>query len=134
MSQRTSHEDNLNPADRELEEALRSLSPTSARVDPITAAFAAGTKSAQRKTRVWQSLAAIVTVALIGSWLIPSPHHSMQEIQLVQMPISNPPRVVPAMDAHTVMAMREAVRDRGISALPKTELPAIRPFDAKDMF
>ncbi len=134
MSQRTPHEDNLNPADRELEDALRSLTPTNARVDPIAAAFEAGAKSAQHKTRVWQSLAAVVTVALIGSWMIPPAHRSMPGNQFVQMPLSNPARVVPAMDAHSVMAMQEALRDRGIGALPKAEVPAIRPFDAKDMF
>jgi hypothetical protein len=38
------------------------------------------------------------------------------------------------MDAHSVMAMQEALRDRGIGALPKAEVPTLRPFDAKDMF
>jgi hypothetical protein len=134
MSQRTSHEDDLNPADRELEDALRSLSPALARIDPIAAAFAAGEKSAQRVTHVWQSLAAIVTVALIGSWMIPTPHHAAPGNQFVEMAGSNPPQVVTAMDAHSVMAMQEAIRDRGIGALPKIEVPAVRPFDAKDMF
>jgi hypothetical protein len=129
-----SHEDGLNPAERELEEALRSLAPTPARIDPIAAAFRAGAQSAQHKTRVWQFLAAIVTIALIGSWMIPMPNRSMPGNQFVESPVSNAPQVLPAMDARSVMAMQEAVRDRGISALPKAEVPAIRPFDAKDMF
>jgi hypothetical protein len=129
-----SYEDNLNPADRELEDALRSLTPTNARLDPIAAAFEAGAKSAQHKTRLWQSLAAVVTVALIGSWMIPTAHRSMPGNQFVEVPMSYSPQVVPAVDSRSVMAMREAVRDGGIGALPKTDVPAVRPFDAKDMF
>lgn len=130
-----SHEDGLNPAERELEEALRSLAPVTAKIDPIAAAFAAGAKSTQHKTRVWQSLAAIVTIALIGSWMIPSPQQRPTTgTQFVELPTSSPPQVVPAVDARSVMALQEAVRDRGIGGLPKAEVPAIRPFDAKDMF
>jgi hypothetical protein len=129
-----SHEDNLNPADRELEDALRSLSPMTSRVDPIAAAFAAGLKSARHKIHVWRSVAAIVTIALIGSWTIPPQHHSMPANQFVEMPTSNPPQVVTAVDARSVMVLQEAVRDRGMGALPKAEVPIIRPFDAKDMF
>jgi hypothetical protein len=130
-----SHEDNLNPADREFEDALRSLSPKTARVDPIAAAFRAGERSARRTTRVWQSLAAIVVLALVGSWLIPSfdrprtaPHF------LVQLQSPDSAAVVPAVDAHSVLAMQEAIRDRGLSGLPRAEIPTVRAFDAEDMF
>lgn len=130
-----SHEDNLNPADREFADALRSLSPTKAQVDPIAAAFRAGERSARRTTRVWQALAAVMVLALVGSRLVPtfdrattSPHFVIQ----LQSPASA--TVVPAVDAHSVLAMQEAIRDRGLSALPRSEIPTVRAFDAKDMF
>jgi hypothetical protein len=75
-----------------------------------------------------------VTVALIGSWMIPTAHRSMPGNQFVEVPMSYSPQVVPAVDSRSVMAMQEAVRDGGLGALPKTDVPAVRPFDAKDMF
>jgi hypothetical protein len=130
-----SHDDNLNPADREFEDALRSISPTTARVDPIVAAFRAGARSTRRTTRVWQALAAVMVLALVGSWLIPTFDHAMTSPHfVVQLQSPDSSTVVPAVDAHSVLAMQEAIRDRGLSALPRAEIPTVRAFDAKDIF
>ena len=45
----------LNPAQREVEGALRSLAPASARVDPVAAAFDAGRRSTRGRVRVWRA-------------------------------------------------------------------------------
>ena len=41
--------DEINPADREVVESLRSLVPTAVRIDPVAAAFAAGRRSAENQ-------------------------------------------------------------------------------------
>lgn len=125
-----SHENDLNPADRELEAALRSLSPASARVDPIAAAFRAGENSARRATRAWQSLAAVVTVALIGSWMIPSPRNS----KLPALVDSTTPIAVETVNPQSVLVMQQAVGAGGIDALPRTLVPPSRALEAKDIF
>ncbi len=130
-----SHEDNLNPADREFEDALRSLSPKTARIDPVAAAFCAGERSARRTTRRWQAVAAVMVLALVSSWLIPSFDRATTSPHLVvQLQSPDSAAVVPAVDAHSVLAMQEAIRDRGLSGLPRAEIPTVRAFDAEDMF
>ena len=130
-----SHEDNLNPADREFEDALRSLSPKTARIDPVAAAFCAGERSARRTTRRWQAVAAVMVLALVSSWLIPSFDRATTSPHLVvQLQSPDSAAVVPAVDAHSVLAMQEAIRDRGLSGLPRAEIPTVRAFDAEDIF
>jgi hypothetical protein len=127
-----SHEDNLNPADREFEDALRSLSPTTTtRIDPIAAAFQAGARSTRRTTRIWQSLAAILLIGWLGASILPrSPRSapSVNFVEAVQPPVAQP------LSAQSVLALQETVRHHGIDALPRTAVPAIHEFDAKDLF
>src|SRR5205823_8945410 len=61
--------DDLNPADRELEQALKSLLPTSASIDPIAAAFSAGRRSATIPLRTWQSAAAAMLLIAAAAWM-----------------------------------------------------------------
>jgi hypothetical protein len=64
-------EDRLNPAERELEAALRSLRPVPAQIDPVAAALAAGGRAARRRRRRWEAAAAAaVILAAGGAWLL----------------------------------------------------------------
>ena len=69
-----SEHEELNPADREVAEALRSLTPAAVRIDPVAAAFAAGRQSARNQLVRWRGLAACAVsggrrrVALAGGW------------------------------------------------------------------
>lgn len=60
----TKSEHSLTRSERELEEALRTLRPSSPSVDPIALAFAAGATSARRTLWMWRSAAALLCVAL----------------------------------------------------------------------
>ena len=62
----------LDPPERELELALRSLAPAVARIDPVSAAFEAGRRSSRRQVRLWQSAVAALLLVSAGSWLIPA--------------------------------------------------------------
>jgi hypothetical protein len=125
-----SDENDLNPADRELEEALRSLAPANARIDPIAAAFVAGAKSTQHKARAWQSVAAIMAVALIGSWMIPLPVRTRPGIiQVTSMPIAEKP-----VNPQSVLAIERTIGTGGIDALPRALVPASRALEEKDIF
>jgi hypothetical protein len=127
-----SHEDNLSPADREFEDALRSLAPATARIDPIAAAFEAGAMSTRSRVRVWQSLAAIMLIVLVGTWTLPAPR-SRNSVNVNFVEAVSPITVQP-VSAQSVLVLQKTVRDHGIDALPRTEVPAMRGFDAKDLF
>lgn len=65
-----SDEEQLSPAERELETALRSLRPTPARIDPAAAAFEARRRITPALRRVWQVAAAAALISAIGgTWL-----------------------------------------------------------------
>jgi hypothetical protein len=69
-----SDEGQLNPAERELEMALRSLRPAPAQIDPVAAAFAAGCRVARTRLRLWQTAAAAAMIAAAGgAWLMLAP-------------------------------------------------------------
>lgn len=64
-----SDEIDLTSAERELETALRSLRPTTARLDSAVAARAARHRAAPLRRRYWQMAAAAILAAVGGMWL-----------------------------------------------------------------
>ena len=60
----------LSPAEREVEEALRSLAPVAMRVDAVGAALEAGRRSARRQLRLWRAMAAAAILIGVSGWLI----------------------------------------------------------------
>src|SRR5688572_10223984 len=75
--------ENLTPAERELEAALTSLTPAAAQIDPVAAAFDAGGRAARRQVRVWRSATAAMLLIAVGGWLMPlgrAPHHPGETI------------------------------------------------------
>ena len=79
MSDEDELPDNLTPAERELESALRSLRPAPVHINPVAAGLAAGRRTADRRTalapwRHWQVAAAAAAVAAAATaWLTLSP-------------------------------------------------------------
>ena len=80
-----SDQDELNTADRELEVALKSLTPKASRLDPVAAAYSAGQRSAQRQTHRWKLATAAIVVLGAGSWLTPT-----MQIWTTQMELGAP--------------------------------------------
>jgi hypothetical protein len=73
-------EDELTPAERELEMALRSLRPTAARINPVAAALAAGRRTAPDRLRFWPMAAAAAAVVIGGgAWLTLALRAPMQD-------------------------------------------------------
>ena len=134
-------DDELTPAERELEAALKSLSPKQTPgVDPIAAAFAAGARSARTQVRLWQSAAAAVLLVAIGSWLIPAGGNDRSRTVVVTPPpetvavVTSAPVALPPPSSHSVLMLQQTVRDRGVDGLPETELPTIRNLRVADFF
>jgi hypothetical protein len=90
-----SDEDELTPAELELETALRSLRPTPARINPVAASIA-GRRTARRRTvpgrlRFLQIAAAAAAIAVGGgAWLALGPHGQMPDRVERQPPVSEP--------------------------------------------
>ncbi len=62
--------DELTAAELRFEQALKSLRPTAARIDPLAAALAARRRASRRRVRLWQTAAAAITIAATGGvWL-----------------------------------------------------------------
>ena len=127
----------LNPADRELEAALKSLSPArTAQIDPLAAAFAAGARSTRTQVRLWQSAAAAVLLVALGSWFMPSGERANTVVTMppemiavaTSAPVTSPP------SGHTMLMLQHTVRERGVDGLPETDLPTIRNLRAADFF
>jgi hypothetical protein len=141
MQSEERHDDvEMNPADRELEAALRSLSPTrTTAIDPIAAAFAAGRQSAQTQVRLWQVAAAAVLMIAVGSWLIPAGDDGGSGVVVVTAPpetvavVTSAPVASPP-SGHSMLSLQQTVRERGVDGLPETELPTIRNLRVADFF
>ena len=138
QSEEQHDDDDLTPAERELEGALKSLSPKRpAGIDPIAAAFAAGRRSARTQVRLWQSAAAAVLMIAVGSWLIPpgQPRTVMVSTarpETVAVVTSAPMSLPPS--GQSMLMLQQAVRERGVEGLPETELPTIRHLRVADFF
>jgi hypothetical protein len=124
----------LDPAEREVEEALRTLMPTAARIDPVAAAYAAGRRSARNQLQRWRIAAAALLVAGAGSWLLPAGEHGAN-VERSQVSIASETSTdsLPHPSAHSLVALRYAVFQRGIEALPTTPIPPSRPVRSKDL-
>lgn len=136
-----SEQDRLNPAERELEEALRSLAPTAAHVDPIGAAFEAGRRSTRRQVRLWRSATAASLVVLavasviptgpvgvtrapiIAEHAAPTSPHAIRPVSFAREPVAE----------HSLVMLQAAIREHGVSGLPATELPIVESRPRNDM-
>lgn len=86
----------LNPAEQELEAALRELRPAAAQIDRDAVLFKAGYQSAIRQMRLWQSAAGTLAASLLISLLLPAIYSSPERENVLvgtnrirQMPTEN---------------------------------------------
>jgi hypothetical protein len=127
-------QDGLTPGERELELAMKSLSPAAARIDPIAAALAAGRRSGRRQLRLWRAAAVFMLLIGVGSWLAPArrsavvPPHDFSEPVVAFRPPAEP------LAAESVQALQEAMREKGPDGLPAANIPTVRILRAGDVF
>jgi hypothetical protein len=71
------NQNELTPAERELELALKSLRPVASRIDPVAAALTAKRRASHRRVRLWQAAAAAAiggfAVWMAAGWRAPGP-------------------------------------------------------------
>jgi hypothetical protein len=123
----------LSPANREFEMALRSLSPAVGRIDPISAAFAAGRRSANHRLHVWQSAVAAMLVVNVGLWLIPIRRYAAPIVAQVQtISVSQPTLPPSSLSEQSIAVMEQRVLEHGVDALPVSHMPTQRPLRLGD--
>ena len=112
-----SEEDELNPVERELEAALKSLRPRATRLDPVAAAYCAGQQSAHREVRRWRVATAAVALLGAGTWLLPMGQNlSRQKRVLVPVVAAVSPEMRPVPD-QSLIVLRKIVWEKGVDNL-----------------
>ena len=112
-----SDQDELNPAERELEAALKSLTPRATRLDPVAAAYSAGQRSARREVRGWRMATAAMALLGAGTWLFPVAQNLLAEKQVrVPVVVAVSPEMRPVSEQSMVMLQR-VVWDKGVDGL-----------------
>ena len=118
---------------RELEDALRNLSPKMAKVDPIAAAFSAGRRSANHRLHVWQSAVAAMLLVNVGLWFAPIHRPAAPTISQVQpVGIFQPTPPSSPLSEQSIAVMEQRVLEHGVDALPVTHIPAQQPVRLRD--
>lgn len=124
----------LTPAQKVFEETLRSTTPSAARLDPLAAAFAAGRKSGQHQVQLWRSTTAVAILLGVGALFLPAGHpHTNPPAEFRGPVVAASYEPAPVSD-QSLIALQEAVRERGLDGLPTVRTPAVRPPRAKDFF
>jgi hypothetical protein len=115
---------------------LRSVAPTAARVDPVSAAFAAGLASGRRPIRFWRATAVIMLATGIASQLLPgghrgasdSPHDRPGSVLVVRQESSEPP-----LPKQSVLMLQRAMEKQGAEGLPAARLCPVQALHAGDV-
>src|SRR5437868_1370152 len=105
-------EDELTASERELEQALRLLRPTAARVNGAAAALEAGRRRATRRMQVWVAAAAASLVLVGGAWLALGPRGPAPVVVQQRAPDAAAQLVLVArgaVDPPTVLSYRRAL-------------------------
>jgi hypothetical protein len=124
-----SEQDGLNPAERELEEALKSIAPAAARIDTIGAAFEAGRRSVRSQLQLWRAATAAALLIGVGSWFVPLGSGFRPGAPVIAQ---RPASFAHPLAAQSVLMLQAAVREHGLAGLPPTRLPVVgsgRPSD-----
>ena len=117
-----SEQDELNPADRELEAALKSLTPRATRLDPVAAAYSAGQRSARGEVRRWRAAAAVIALLGAGTWLFPLGQSFWGEERAYVPAIATvSPEMRPVSEQSMVM-LQKAVWEKGVDGLAPVQL------------
>ena len=121
-----SDQDELNPAERELEAALKSLTPRATRLDPVAAAYSAGQRSARREVRRWRIATATVALLGAGTWLLPAGQSLLAERQM-RFPeaVARSPMMQPVPEQSMAM-LRKTVWEKGVDGLAPVQLAPVK--------
>ena len=128
-----SDQDALNPAELELEAALKSLSPVATRLDSMSAAYEAGRRSMRSQVRVWQAAAAVLTFVGAGLSLVP------REGQLVAVEKGRVPTVVVVsresapMSEQSMVMLRKAIWEKGVDGMSPVQLAPTKVIHVDDI-
>jgi hypothetical protein len=146
--------DNLTPAERELEAALAALRPAAVKLDAAAAMFEAGRRAggrtARRQVAAWRAAAAVLLVTAGASFALNAGPRVVEHERLVYAPAPQQPVTTPAPGGGIVpfpvapdiaaspphppaaapqregmLALRQAVMDGGIDALPRSPRAAL---------
>ncbi len=114
----------LNPADNEVVQKLRSLAPAAVRIDPVAAAYAAGRNSAKNQVLHWRAIAAVLLVAGTASWFVPAGESTVREVRSQSDFASAAPGTNLAdAPAQSLVALQRAMYRNGIQSMPATNIP-----------
>jgi hypothetical protein len=116
-----SDQDKLNLAERELEAALKSLTPLPTRLDPVAAAYCAGQRSARREVQRWRFATAAVALLGAGTWLLPVGQDLSAEKQVPVRVVALSPEVRPVPD-QSMIVLRKIVWEKGVDSLTPVQL------------
>jgi hypothetical protein len=115
----------------EFEAALKSLTPTEGRVDPVAAAYEAGRRSAAGQLRVWRAAAAVmVVVGAAAVMLSRSSPNVPRSASPVAIMATQP--AAPAAPPQSLFMLQRAVREHGLDGLPASDLPPAQDLRAGD--
>lgn len=128
-----SEPDELNPAERELEVALKSLAPTATRLDPVSAAYEAGRRSARRQVRVWRAAAAVLALVGAGVWLLPSGHYIIARQELGVPRVVAVSRESAPMSEQSMAMLRKAIWEKGVDSLSPVQLAPVKVIHVDEM-
>jgi hypothetical protein len=125
--------DDLNPELAQVAESLKALVPSTAEIDPIIAAFDAGRRSVRKPLRFWQSIAAVILLALVGT-TFRSSHRaaptSPAVVQLTPVPPIESANPTP-LPRQSWLALQNTVAKDGVNALPMSDIPSDVSLDSE---
>lgn len=134
-------DETLNAANRQTEAVFATLAPALGGIDPVAAGFAAGQRAAWQSQRrqlwAWRAAASVAVVGAGLSWLMPlassgqnklagsrspTPPPSSGSVVVVQVQ-PTPPAESQKLPPQSVLAMRHAVSEAGLTGLAAPSLP-----------
>jgi hypothetical protein len=107
-----------------LEAALKSLTPKAARIDPVTAAYSAGQRSASRELLRWRFAAAAMAVISIGSWVLPAGQNVVGNKNAAVVVAIAPE--APAVPEQSVISLQRVVWEKGVESLTPVQPAPIK--------
>lgn len=127
-----SDQNELNPADRELEAALKSLTPIATRLDPVSAAYEAGRRSVHRQLRIWRAATAALMLVSAGMWLLPRQQNLVATHQPVLPTVAIASPTLAHVDAQSMAMLRKTISEKGVEGLSPVQLAPPKTIHIED--
>ena len=127
-------QDDLSPANRELELALKSVRPAGGNVDAVAAAFVAGRRSARLDVRMWKAAAVMALCVGVGSRYVTFGERQARPSESHEAVVASGYSPPAAVSEQSVLWLQRAVGERGLAGLPAAPTPGVRAVRGKDFF